>query len=278
MLPLVVRAGGGSARDTLSILDQLIAGSDADGIRYDRAVALLGYTDASLLDEIVDAFAAADGAAVFRAVNRVIEGGHEPRRFATDLLDRFRDLIVLASVPDAISSGLLDVPPDRADALQRPGRAVRPGVAHPRRRHRRHRPRPDARRHLAAAAARADVRAGAAARRRDRRAVGARPARAARVGRVRSRAAARYQGAVSGTGSACSGTPVRPRPAARPRTARPRHLAAGHPASERPGPAAAGPSGTEGARGARAAQAGDVRGLRPRRRPGARTPPAVRPG
>ena len=85
VLPLVVRAGGGSARDTLSILDQLLAGSDEEGIKYDRAVALLGYTDASLLDEIVDAFAARDGAAVFHAVNRVIEGGHEPRRFATDM-------------------------------------------------------------------------------------------------------------------------------------------------------------------------------------------------
>jgi DNA polymerase-3 subunit gamma/tau len=127
VLPLVVRAGGGSARDTLSILDQLLAGSDEAGIKYDRAVALLGYTDASLLDEMVDAFAARDGAAVFRAVNRVIEGGHEPRRFATDMLDRFRDLIVLASVPDAISSGLLDVPPDRADALR--GQAERYGLA-----------------------------------------------------------------------------------------------------------------------------------------------------
>jgi len=127
VLPLVVRAGGGSARDTLSILDQLLAGSDEDGIRYDRAVALLGYTDASLLDEIVDAFAAADGAAVFRAVNRVIEGGHEPRRFALDMLDRFRDLIVLASVPDAIATGLLDVPPDRAEALT--GQAQRYGLA-----------------------------------------------------------------------------------------------------------------------------------------------------
>ncbi|HET9081483.1 MAG TPA: DNA polymerase III subunit gamma and tau [Trebonia sp.] len=127
VLPLVVRAGGGSARDTLSILDQLLAGSDESGIRYDRAVALLGYTDASLLDEIVDAFAAYDGAAVFRAVNRVIEGGHEPRRFATDMLDRFRDLIVLASVPDAIDTGLLDVPPDRAEALK--GQAQRCGLA-----------------------------------------------------------------------------------------------------------------------------------------------------
>ena len=127
VLPLVVRAGAGSARDTLSILDQLLAGSDDSGIRYDRAVALLGYTDATLLDEIVDAFAAGDGAAVFRAVNRVIEGGHEPRRFATDMLDRFRDLIVLASVPDAIASGLLDVPPDRAEALT--AQASRSGLA-----------------------------------------------------------------------------------------------------------------------------------------------------
>ena len=122
-----MRAGAGSARDTLSILDQLLAGSDDSGIRYDRAVALLGYTDATLLDEIVDAFAAGDGAAVFRAVNRVIEGGHEPRRFATDMLDRFRDLIVLASVPDAITTGLLDVPPDRAEALT--AQASRSGLA-----------------------------------------------------------------------------------------------------------------------------------------------------
>ncbi len=127
VIPLVVRAGGGSARDSLSILDQLLAGSDESGIRYDRAVALLGYTDASMLDEIVDAFAGRDGAAVFRAVNRVIEGGHEPRRFATDMLDRFRDLIVLASVPDAIATGLLDVPPDRAEILTE--QAGRSGLA-----------------------------------------------------------------------------------------------------------------------------------------------------
>ena len=127
VLPLVVRAGGGSARDTLSILDQLLAGSDEGGIRYDRAVSLLGYTDASLLDEIVGAFATGDGAAVFRAVNRVIEGGHEPRRFATDMLDRFRDLIVLASVPDAIATGLLDTPPDRVEALT--SQAERYGLA-----------------------------------------------------------------------------------------------------------------------------------------------------
>jgi DNA polymerase-3 subunit gamma/tau len=117
VLPLVARAGAGSVRDSLSVLDQLLAGSDGSGLRYDRAVALLGYTDASLLDEIVDAFAAADGAAVFEVVNRVIEGGHEPRRFAADLLDRFRDLIVLAAVPDAAETGLLDLPQDRADLM-----------------------------------------------------------------------------------------------------------------------------------------------------------------
>ena len=117
VLPLVVRAGAGSVRDSLSILDQLLAGSDESGLSYERAVALLGFTDASLLDEIADAFAAADGAAVFRVVNRVIEGGHEPRRFAADMLDRFRDLIVLAAVPDAAEIGLLDLPPDRAELM-----------------------------------------------------------------------------------------------------------------------------------------------------------------
>ena len=127
VLPLVVRAGAGSVRDSLSILDQLLAGSDESGLSYERAVALLGFTDATLLDEIVDAFAAADGAAVFRVVNRVIEGGHEPRRFAADMLDRFRDLIVLAAVPDAAEIGLLDLPPDRAELMA--GQAGRFGQA-----------------------------------------------------------------------------------------------------------------------------------------------------
>jgi DNA polymerase-3 subunit gamma/tau len=117
VLPLVVRAGAGSVRDSLSILDQLLAGSDESGLSYERAVSLLGFTDASLLDEIVDAFAASDGAAVFRVVNQVIEGGHEPRRFAADMLDRFRDLIVLAAVPDAAQTGLLDLAPDRAERM-----------------------------------------------------------------------------------------------------------------------------------------------------------------
>ncbi len=118
VLPVVVRAGAGSARDALSILDQLLAGSDESGLTYERAVTLLGYTDESLLDDVAEAFATGDGAAVFGAVNRVIEGGHDPRRFAADLLDRFRDLIVLAAVPDAGQTGLLDVPADRLDRMR----------------------------------------------------------------------------------------------------------------------------------------------------------------
>jgi DNA polymerase III subunit gamma/tau len=118
VLPVVVRAGAGSARDAESVLDQLLAGSDETGLTYDRAVTLLGYTDENLLDEVTEAFATGDGAAVFRAVDRVVEAGHDPRRFATDLLDRFRDLIVLAAVPDAAESGLLDVPGDRLDRMR----------------------------------------------------------------------------------------------------------------------------------------------------------------
>ncbi|WP_188189078.1 DNA polymerase III subunit gamma and tau [Nonomuraea sp. SYSU D8015] len=116
-LPLVVRAGAGSARDSLSILDQLLAGAEEDGITYAKAVSLLGYTDGDLLDEVVNAFAARDGAQVFHTVNRVIEGGHDPRRFAADLLERFRDLVILANVPEAASSGLLDRPADELERL-----------------------------------------------------------------------------------------------------------------------------------------------------------------
>ncbi|MGN6171828.1 MAG: DNA polymerase III subunit gamma and tau, partial [Streptosporangiaceae bacterium] len=117
VLPLVVRAGAGSVRDALAILDQLLAGSGPEGLTYDRTVALLGYTDDSLLDEVVNAFATGDGAAVFGAVDRVVEGGHDPRRFAADLLDRLRDLIILAAVPGAGHSGLLDAPADRLERM-----------------------------------------------------------------------------------------------------------------------------------------------------------------
>jgi DNA polymerase-3 subunit gamma/tau len=118
VLPIVIRAGAGSVRDALSVLDQLIAGSDEAGLRYDRAVALLGYTDGRLLDEVVEAFAAGDGAAVFHAIDHVVEAGHDPRRFAADLLDRLRDLIILLAVPDAGSSGLIDAPADRLEQMR----------------------------------------------------------------------------------------------------------------------------------------------------------------
>ncbi len=117
VLPLVVRAGGGSARDALSILDQLLAGAGDAGVTYQRAVALLGITDTALLDDMVEALAAADAAAVYGTIERVVEAGHDPRRFAADLLDRFRDLILLEAVPDAASRGLLDASQDQVDRL-----------------------------------------------------------------------------------------------------------------------------------------------------------------
>jgi DNA polymerase III subunit gamma/tau len=118
-LGLVVRAGAGSVRDAQSVLDQLVAGASADGVTYRDAVALLGYTDASLLDDVVDAFGAHDGGAVLEIVDRVVEAGHDPRRFAEDLLERLRDLIVLNAVPDAGEKGLLDVPVDVLERMSR---------------------------------------------------------------------------------------------------------------------------------------------------------------
>jgi DNA polymerase III subunit gamma/tau len=119
VLPVVIRAGAGSARDSLSVLDQLIAGADESGLRYDRAIALLGYTDDALLDEMADALARGDGASTFLAIDHVVEAGHDPRRFAMDLLDRLRDLIVLAAVPDAGTSGLLDAPEDQLERMRK---------------------------------------------------------------------------------------------------------------------------------------------------------------
>ncbi|MEU5988213.1 DNA polymerase III subunit gamma and tau [Spirillospora sp. NPDC047418] len=126
-LPLAVRAGAGSARDTLSILDQLLAGSDEKGITYARAVSLLGYTDSALLDEVIAAFAARDGAAVFAAIDRVVESGQDPRRFTADLLERIRDLVILSNVPEAGGTGLLNVPPDELEAMRRQASSMGPG-------------------------------------------------------------------------------------------------------------------------------------------------------
>ncbi|WP_073495186.1 DNA polymerase III subunit gamma and tau [Actinacidiphila paucisporea] len=116
--PLVVRAGAGSVRDSMSVMDQLLAGAAADGVTYAMATALLGYTDATLLDDVVDGFAAGDGAAVFGMVDRVIEGGHDPRRFVADLLERLRDLVILAAVPDAVDKGLIDAPRDVVERMR----------------------------------------------------------------------------------------------------------------------------------------------------------------
>ena len=117
VLPLVVRAGAGSVRDSLSVLDQLLGGADEHGVGYRQAAALLGYTPDSLLDEFVDAFAAGDAGGVFACVDKVIEVGQDPKRFAEDLLRRLRDLVIVAAVPDALTSGLVDVAADQAERL-----------------------------------------------------------------------------------------------------------------------------------------------------------------
>src|SRR4051794_24106203 len=117
VLPLVVRAGAGSVRDSLSVLDQLLGGADVHGVGYQQAAALLGYTPDSLLDEFVDAFAAGDAGGVFACVDKVIEVGQDPKRFAEDLLRRLRDLVIVAAVPDALTSGLVDVAADQAERL-----------------------------------------------------------------------------------------------------------------------------------------------------------------
>ncbi|MEU5364996.1 DNA polymerase III subunit gamma and tau [Streptomyces sp. NPDC005925] len=118
VLPLVVRAGGGSVRDSMSVMDQLLAGAGADGVTYAMATSLLGYTDGSLLDSVVEAFATGDGAAAFEVVDRIIEGGNDPRRFVADLLERLRDLVILAAVPDAADKGLIDAPADVIERMQ----------------------------------------------------------------------------------------------------------------------------------------------------------------
>jgi DNA polymerase-3 subunit gamma/tau len=116
--PLVIRAGGGSARDTQSVLDQLLAGAGPDGIDYSRAVALLGVTDVALIDDMVDGLIAEDSAAVYGTVESLTEAGHDPRRFATDLLDRLRDLILLRAVPDAATKGLLSAPDEELSRMR----------------------------------------------------------------------------------------------------------------------------------------------------------------
>ncbi|PPK65878.1 DNA polymerase III subunit gamma and tau [Actinokineospora auranticolor] len=127
VFPLVIRAGGGSARDTQSVLDQLLAGAGPEGVTYDRAVSLLGVTDVALIDDMVDGLGAGDSAAVYGTVDRLVEAGHDPRRFASDLLDRLRDLVLLRAVPDAASKGLVNAPDDELARMV--GQAERLGAA-----------------------------------------------------------------------------------------------------------------------------------------------------
>ena len=118
VLGFVTRAGGGSVRDSLSVLDQLISGSGDEGLTYEGAAALLGFTDGELLDATIDALAAGDGAAVFTQVDKVIESGHDPRRFVEDLLERLRDLIIVAAVPEGAASVLRGVPEDQLERMR----------------------------------------------------------------------------------------------------------------------------------------------------------------
>ena len=127
VVPLVTRAGGGSVRDSLSVLDQLIAGATDGVVAYDTAVGLLGFTHATLLDDVVDALAAGDGASIFRVVDQVISTGHEPRRFVEDVLERLRDLIVIAVSGDAAEAVLRGLPADQLERMR--AQAGRLGVS-----------------------------------------------------------------------------------------------------------------------------------------------------
>ncbi|WP_129786213.1 DNA polymerase III subunit gamma and tau [Promicromonospora panici] len=127
VLPLVTRAGGGSVRDSLSVMDQLIAGATGGVVDYDLAVGLLGFTHANLLDDVVDALAARDGGSIFRVVDQIIATGHEPRRFVEDVLERLRDLIVIGVSGDAASAVLRGIPTDQLDRMRT--QAGRLGVA-----------------------------------------------------------------------------------------------------------------------------------------------------
>jgi DNA polymerase-3 subunit gamma/tau len=127
VIPLVVRASGGSVRDALSVLGQLLAGAGKDGVTYEIAVALLGYTDGALLDESIDAIAARDGSTLFTTIDRVIESGSDPRRFAQDLLERVRDLIIIGAVDDNNSQVLNTYSEDQLERIRTQSKLI--GVA-----------------------------------------------------------------------------------------------------------------------------------------------------
>jgi len=127
VIPLVVRASGGSVRDAQSILGQLLAGAGKDGVTYEIAVALLGYTDSALLDEAIDALAASDSASLFNTVDRVVESGQDPKRFAQDLLERLRDLIIVGAVDENNSQVLVQIPTDQLDRMRTQAKLI--GIA-----------------------------------------------------------------------------------------------------------------------------------------------------
>jgi len=119
VIPLVVRASGGSVRDALSVLGQLLAGAGKDGVSYEIAIQLLGFTDGALLDDAIDAIAAHDGATLFKTIDRVIESGHDPRRFTSDMLERIRDLMIVDALKDSASNSILrDIPDDQMERMQ----------------------------------------------------------------------------------------------------------------------------------------------------------------
>ena len=118
VIPLVVRASGGSVRDALSVLGQLLAGAGKDGVTYEIAIQLLGYTDGALLDEAIDAMAAHDAGTLFKTIDRIIESGHDPRRFTQDFLERLRDLIIIAAVQDNASHILREFPQDQLERMR----------------------------------------------------------------------------------------------------------------------------------------------------------------
>ena len=119
VIPLVVRASGGSVRDALSVLGQLLAGAGKDGVSYEIAIQLLGFTDGALLDDAIDAIAAHDGATLFKTIDRVIESGHDPRRFTSDMLERIRDLMIVDALKDStVNSILRDMPDDQMERMR----------------------------------------------------------------------------------------------------------------------------------------------------------------
>ena len=119
VIPLVVRASGGSVRDALSVLGQLLAGAGKDGVSYEIAIQLLGFTDGALLDDAIDAIAAHDGATLFKTIDRVIESGHDPRRFTSDMLERIRDLMIVDALKDSsVNSILRDLPDDQMERMR----------------------------------------------------------------------------------------------------------------------------------------------------------------